>query len=483
MKRHHLTCLFLTVCLLLPLTTRAAFDDLPGLRITSLGGAVVADGGDAMGFFVNPASVAWGRASALEMYYSKLYWGLEGDPLSRNAIGGYSSMYDWGAFGLGHDRFDSGLYDEQQTLVSYARLLRENLSVGVGLRFLGRYYQETPYTAVDPFFQEYGYSKGTFAVDLGAQWRLSPAWSIGLAGRRLNRPNQAIEDGAEDPLPREIQAGAVWKLKHLSLFGDVEYRDLTINGVDITPRLGAETILFDQRLALRAGANRDEVTFGFSVNFFHNSSTGSYTLPRADGSSERIKEQRDLRMRIAYTFRYPIGGISSTAGTHLVGLNVFFERDRERQGPSKALNVPLPSPPRERVVTRVDTVFVPEPKFVEVEIVDSVKIKAYEVEILGLRQEISSLENLNKALGFLEEALRLYYQKLYARAINKCNDAIREVPTLALAYIRKGSIYFAQGDYDKATEAYQKALQYDPDNQEVKDQIQAIRNLRKAGGR
>lgn len=482
MKRTLLTWALLAT-LLLPWAANAAFEDLPGLRTASLGGAMVADGGDAMGFFINPASVAWGRASAIEMYSSKLYWGLEGDDLVRTALGGFTSLYDWGAFGLGHDRFDGQLYSEHQTLLTYARLLRPNLSVGVGARLFGRGYEETPYTAVDPLFQQYGYTTSSIGIDLGVQWRMSETLSFGLAARRINRPNQALEDGAEDPLPRELQVGAAWKYGMFTFFGDLEYRDVDVNGVDATPRLGVETNLLERKLFLRAGGNRDEIDFGFGLNFYRKQSSSNYTLPRADGTSERIREFRDLKMRVAYTLRYPIGGISNTFGTHMLGMRIYFERNRDRQGPSQALNIPTPSPPRERIKTVVDTVYVPKVEFVEVEIVDSVKIKAYELEILGLQKEISSLENLNKALGFLEEALRLYYQKLYAQAIARCDSAIREVPSLSLAYIRKASILFAQQKYVESRQVYLKALDRDPDNLEVKEQLQRIDRILAERGR
>jgi len=125
----------------------------------------------------------------------------------------------------------------------------------------------------------------------------------------------------------------------------------------------------------------------------------------------------------------------------------------------------------------MDTVYVPEVHFVQVQVVDSVRIKAYELELLGLKEEISSLRNLNSALGFLEDALRLYYQKYYEEAIKRCDEAISQVPTLALAYIRKGSIYFAQGNYQRSREEYRKALQHDPGNEEVLAQLRRIEQV------
>jgi len=476
-----LSTVLLTSILATSSPTLAAFDDFPGLRINALGGAAVADKGDPMGFFVNPASSAFGSSSALEMYYSKLFWGLENDNLIRNGIGGYYSMLGWGSLSMGHDRFDSDLYSEHRTLFGYSRLYK-NFAFGLSFAFLGRAYQETPYTAVDPLFQEYGYSKGSFSVDLGTQWQFKPNLTLGMAIRKLNRPNQALEEGVEDPLPREYQFGLGWKIGKQTLFADVEYRDVELNGADFTPRLGYERSMLDDALFLRGGFNRDEISAGFGLKIFTQKSTGNYLVPTSTGATKRVREERDLRLKVAYTFRYPIGGISNTLGTHLFGMTMYFDRQRDSKEDDDVIPEPVAKPShRDKVMVHTDTVWVPEVMFVEVEVIDTAKIHAYEVELLGLREEISSLRNMNEALGALEDALRLYYLKHYERAITRCDNAIRLVPTLALAYIRKGSILLAKGDYAGAKTSYLEALKHDPENAEIQRYLRQIEVLERSG--
>ncbi len=461
---HFLTVVI--VILLMASNSQATFETLPGIRTVAIGGATVADGGYALGFMVNPASAAWGYSSSFEMGYTKMYLGLENNSFMRNTIGGYSSIGKWGSIGLGTDRFDSDLYGEHRTLISYARMFK-NLAFGIGFGFSGHSFAQTEFTSTDPFFHENGYKKNNFSIDLGTQWRINSKLHYGFAVRNINKPDRSLLNDGSDPLPREIQTGIVWKLGNTSLFGDVEYRDVKINGADFTPRLGIESKLFNNKLFLRGGFNRDAISAGFGLNIYKSVSSGSYAIPSADGKIERVQDNRDLRFRLAYTVRYPLGGISNTLGTHFVGLNIFFDRQRKSSGPIRDITKDVRQP-RETTVQRVDTVFVPQVQFVEIELFDSTLVKAYEIELLSLKDEISSLRQLNQAYAVLDEALKLYYQKEFNKAIDKCNKAIEFVPSLTLAFIRKGSIFFAQQKYVEARAAWNMVLRLDPNNAEVK---------------
>jgi hypothetical protein len=474
-NRYSLPLTIVIVILTLASSSQATFETLPGIRTVAIGGATVADGGYALGFMVNPASSAWGYSSSIEMGYTKMYLGLENNSFMRNTIGGYSSIGKWGSIGLGTDRFDSDLYGEHRTMISYARMFN-NIAVGLGLGFSGHAFAETEFTSRDPFFHENGYDKNNVSFDLGAQWRISSKLHYGIAVRNVNKPDRSLLNDGSDPLPREIQTGIVWKFGNNSLFGDVEYRDVKINGADFTPRVGIESKLFNNKLFLRGGFNRDAISAGFGLNIYKSVTSGSYAIPSSDGKIERVQDNRDLRFRLAYTVRYPLGGISNTLGTHFVGLNIFFDRQRKSSGPIRDITKDVRQP-REMTVQRVDTVFVPQVQFVEIELFDSTKVKAYEIELLSLRDEISSLRQLNQAYAVLDEALKLYYQKQFNVAIEKCDNAIELVPSLTLAFIRKGSIFFAQRKYLEARSAWNMALRLDPKNAEVRAFLQQLEDF------
>ena len=55
------------------------------------------------------------------------------------------------------------------------------------------------------------------------------------------------------------------------------------------------------------------------------------------------------------------------------------------------------------------------------------------------------------------------------QAADKC---IEQAPTFAKAYSRKGTLQFFMKDYEKALETYQKGLEHEPDNMELKEGIE-----------
>ncbi|MBD3166448.1 tetratricopeptide repeat protein [bacterium] len=467
----HLALLWL---LLTAQPLQAAFVHAPGKRVGALGGSGAADRGDPFGFFLNPASAAWGVATAFETEVGKPYWGLEGDNLLRNALGGYYSFSNWGTAAVGYDQFGSDLYREYRALAAYANRFGP-FAAGVGINVLGRTYEQTPYTAVDPLFQQYGYTKNSVAVDLGVQYRVDERITLGLAGRRLNRPNQALEDGVSDPLPAEVQAGVGWRMTdRLLLVGDLEWRDRDIGGTDLTPRVGLEGVLFRDLLRLRAGGNRDEIAAGLSVRIFDGDYSRSYTRPASGGGTEKVEDRKTLRIRFGYTFRYPIGGIAGTAGTHTAGIDIFFDRQLSRT----ETEIQIQQRDRDRDIPKVviqhDTVTVVQQEFVETMVEDTTRINALRQEIRRLKDDLQMVNNFNDALKHLEQAQIYFFDGRYDEAIEQCRLAIRLVPTMSYGYVRMGSIYYAQKKYAEAREAWETALELDPTYDQVKEYLKLL---------
>ncbi len=89
-----------------------------------------------------------------------------------------------------------------------------------------------------------------------------------------------------------------------------------------------------------------------------------------------------------------------------------------------------------------------------------------------------SKSNLNAAMRHLSKSLRLFYEQEYKEALKEANRAIELNPELAIAYARKGSIYFKLGDQQRATINWNIALKLDPEYSEVRDMLQAIKENR-----
>jgi len=94
-----------------------------------------------------------------------------------------------------------------------------------------------------------------------------------------------------------------------------------------------------------------------------------------------------------------------------------------------------------------------------------------------LREQISQ-SNQNKAMRHLSRSLRYFYDEQYRVALSEVNIAIELNPNLAIAYGRRGSIYYKLGDERRATLNWNVALQLDPEFTEIYDILQATNENR-----
>ena len=76
--------------------------------------------------------------------------------------------------------------------------------------------------------------------------------------------------------------------------------------------------------------------------------------------------------------------------------------------------------------------------------------------------------NLNEAMKLLSKSLEAYYNEEFELALKETERAINIFPELAIAYARKGSIYYRMGDYKRATINWNIALKLDPEYDEVR---------------
>jgi tetratricopeptide (TPR) repeat protein len=107
----------------------------------------------------------------------------------------------------------------------------------------------------------------------------------------------------------------------------------------------------------------------------------------------------------------------------------------------------------------------------------SVQIKSLEDSLNQSQFNQKVLErNLNLAMKHLSISLQAYYAKNYSVALEETDKAINIFPNLAIAYARKGSIYYQLGDTNRATINWNIALKLDPDYTEVKEVLLKLKN-------
>ena len=83
--------------------------------------------------------------------------------------------------------------------------------------------------------------------------------------------------------------------------------------------------------------------------------------------------------------------------------------------------------------------------------------------------------NQNEAMRYLSRSLRFYYQGDFKDALSAVDNAIKLQPNIAVAYARKGSIYYKLNQIDRATLNWNIALKLDPEYSEVRDMLNALK--------
>ena len=72
--------------------------------------------------------------------------------------------------------------------------------------------------------------------------------------------------------------------------------------------------------------------------------------------------------------------------------------------------------------------------------------------------------------------MRYYYEQDYNQALIEIDQAIELNPNLAIAYARKGTIYYSIGQVQSASINWNIALKLDPEYDEVRDILEALKN-------
>ena len=92
-----------------------------------------------------------------------------------------------------------------------------------------------------------------------------------------------------------------------------------------------------------------------------------------------------------------------------------------------------------------------------------------------LKADINSTTQ-NEAMRHLSRSLRFYYQGDFQQALTEVDNAIKLQPSIAIAYARKGSIYYQLNQIDRATLNWNIALKLDPEYSEVREMLTALKD-------
>jgi|GEM_PF-4893201 len=305
----------LTFLLLLSLAKVTAALEITSARSTALGDAFLSIDNDIDALRLNPASLGQLSRPQISFSYGRIYPQLDDS----------TNIYDFGmAAGLATKKLNLGfiwderrldlLYYERSIIFGAARKVR-NLSLGLGLKILGRGYGENDYTTnavgddgmltgiSDPLFRTRR-DQQQLSLDIGGQLQKPLGfsdWALALAIRNLNEPNMAMGD-VSDPVYRKIALGICWHPEKILLAIET-------------------TRVFDPtgNYSVNIGLERSWKVFSRSQCFFR---AGAASLTGSGKISLGLGYQEDF-VRLDYSFVLPFFA-TDIGGIHKVTFGLIF---------------------------------------------------------------------------------------------------------------------------------------------------------------
>lgn len=296
----------------------ASFEELPtGARQAGLGNSFTAISDDVYSAYYNPAGLVQLHRSEFSAYYAKLYSGLtDGSSIGRSFLAYGHPTAKHGTFGFSYlDLSLAGLYSESTFALHYATAVRERWNVGGSIKLLKKSFGSDLYTesainsdtgaplnGPDPLFAKNGTSKSAMSFDLGAQYRISRIYGLGLAILNINSPNMALSSGDTDKVASIYKAGLARKTKNTAVDAEVSMRKFTND--EFRFNMGGERWI-KESFAIRGG-------LGFGQRQYQVTSIGfSYKWES---------------LQFDYALIYPLTGIKGTFGTNQLSMTFRFGR-------------------------------------------------------------------------------------------------------------------------------------------------------------
>lgn len=347
---------------LLSMESVADFTDKPGARPAGLGGSFVAIADDINSLYYNPAGLGRLKRTEITALYDQQNIGL-GFNMNYGYIGAVQMVGELGTFGLSGSQSYVDLYSENVLALAFGTKITKNplIYFGGAVNWLYKNYVENEYTRVDPFFAN-GYSSSIVSYDIGALLFVNNKLSLGLAVKNMGlNPSNNI--------------GCAYKLGDLTAVLELNWGNYKINGnQDLNFLAGAEYKL-NEDFFLRTGGNLNNINLGTSFNVSDN-------------------------LQVDYAFRYPITGIESTIGSHMIQLSYKLGSSKREQPLTKVI-ISLPSGMDKMSMAVLDLEANNTPQSIASVVSEYLRLEFYKTK----RYDVVERKNLDKVLK--EQQLQL----------------------------------------------------------------------------
>ena len=276
-----LAVLLLTIMVVTAQKAQAAFEDTYwGVRALGMGGAFTAVVNDANAPLYNIAGIANCAQIEVTLMGSRLFTGLDGVEVSTNYLGAvYPISEEWGAVSFAWSSLGVPALTRYDTFnLGYARKLNDvtgidsdivNLSAGLNVKYLR---QEHNFGEVDDDISD---SKGAVTGDIGLLATFENGLRVGFSSKYLLPADIGYEEKDEVSNMNVLGIGYFSELlpyvKIPTFTADLDI--IFIDG-ETKFRLGVESYVLDNKLAIRLGGREEAFDIGFGYEFtFLNDST------------------------------------------------------------------------------------------------------------------------------------------------------------------------------------------------------------------
>jgi hypothetical protein len=280
LKKVLVAVLLLSISVITVQKAEAVFEDTYwGVRALGMGGAFTAVVNDSNAPLYNIAGIANCAQKEVTLMSSRLFAGLEGVEIAANYLGfEYPFSEKIGSFSFVWSSLSTpGLSRYDTFNIGYARRLNDafnlnteivNLAAGLNLKYLR---QEINFDEEDADLSS---SKGALTADIGILAQFKNGISLGFSSKYLTAPDVGFEE--KDTVSNINVIGIAYYTDLLPYVKIPTFTvDLDVVFIDgeVKPRLGMESYVLNDKLAIRLGGREEafDIGFGYEITFANES--------------------------------------------------------------------------------------------------------------------------------------------------------------------------------------------------------------------
>lgn len=284
----------------------------------------------------NPSNIEHIDTAQFSFNYGLPYFGLKGSEYVNTDTGinlepgitehivciGVPLGSKYGYSGIGVYRLSLGkFFNDNVFLVSYGKKIFTKLLLGSSIKIFYREYGKDVYTEHYQIFQNKGYSKTDFTIDIVLTYKLLQHLNFAFGLHNITQPNLSFSGSKEDKFPVVLRTGVGINLESYKFGCELDYDLFTETTNDTKFFVGGEYNLLKTLVVLSSVGIGNDNYYEFSSGF-------------------KIKIIKYLSL--TYSFTYPLSGIKELF-THKISIDISFLQQRVKE-----IKQPLPAVQQEQ---------------------------------------------------------------------------------------------------------------------------------------